>query len=174
MKRVPCYRCAQSGIDCECVKDGHIVRTDSPRPVTSLITWDEVSGDPELVRALERCCFRSALGDERLLSGGVPVALKELEQQLRLTGFVRANERLLQTEECSDRFRVKVIDRTVDDCCNVHGVRSFVCYRVLAARWLRSTSKANATVARDVKAEERQRALTVNAQRMARRNRRAF
>lgn len=174
MKRVPCYRCLKAGIDCECMQHLDVATLNNPCPIPSLILWDEIAGDPELVCALERCCFRSALGDKEVLTGGVPVALKQLEEQLRLTGFVRSNERLLQSEECPDRFRVKVIERTVDDCCNVHGVRSYVCYRVLAARWLLSTSKAKAGDGRTVKAAERERALTVNAQHMARKFRSAF
>lgn len=78
---------------------------------------NEVGGEPELVRALERSRFRDFLGNEVSLPERRAVRLEDLEQGLRLAGLIGPDEIVVQRGSSGTKFRVAQRKIAVDGHC---------------------------------------------------------
>ena len=67
---------------------------------------NEVDGETELVRALERSRFRNAFGDKLTLPHRRAECLEDFEAGLRAAGLMSVNEILVQSGNTGRKFRI--------------------------------------------------------------------
>lgn len=103
-----------AGVDRRLLPEGHPKAHLGLRPFNRVKVWDEIGGQPILMRALPWPRFRSFLGNQLDLPEGVAKSLEDLETNLRLTGLMGPGEGLMQSFYFPRKFRVKRLDVPYD------------------------------------------------------------
>lgn len=89
-------------------------------PLLRVQKRNEVHSQPVLMRTLPRSRFCGSLGEEVQLPSGAAETLEDFEAALKLAGFIKPGQALVQSNYFPGKFRVQEVETSVNGV-GVHG-----------------------------------------------------